>query len=62
MEIFLSMLLAALLGAHGVGTFWPLWAAGTHQAIAILVFMHVTMILWKAHPGRETGGAAAVGA
>ena len=58
----LLVLLAALLGAHGVGTFWPLWAAVTHQAIAILVFMHVTMILWKAHPGRETGGAAAVGA
>ncbi len=47
----LLVLLAALLGAHGVGTFWPLWAAVTHQAIAILVFMHVTMILWKASPG-----------
>ena len=58
----LLVLLAALLGAHGVGTFWPLWAAVTHQAIAILVFMHVTMILWKAYPGRETGGAPAAGA
>ncbi len=46
----LLVLLAALLGAHGIATLWPLWAAITHQAIAILVFMHVTVILWKARP------------
>ncbi len=50
-------LLAALLAAHGIGSLWPIWVAVTHQAIAILVFMHVTMILWKAWPVPETAAS-----
>jgi len=57
MGALLLVLLAALLAAHGIASFWPLWVAVTHQAIAILAFMHVTMILWKTWPVTEAAAS-----
>lgn len=42
------VLLAAALGGHGVMSEWPVWAQVVHQALAVLVFVHLTLIVWHA--------------
>lgn len=42
------VLLAAGLGGHGVMSQWPVWAAVVHQALAVLTFVHLTLLAWSA--------------
>jgi heme A synthase len=41
-------ILAAGLGGHGVMSQWPVWAAVVHQALAVLTFVHLTLLAWSA--------------
>jgi len=44
------VLLAAGLGGHGVTSAWPIWTAVTHQALAVLTFVHLALIALLALP------------
>ncbi len=43
----LLIIAAALLAGYGIAAEWPVWARVLHQALAVLTYLHVTIILWR---------------
>lgn len=41
---FVLVLATALLAGHAIAAEWPVWAAVVHQALAVLAFLHLSLI------------------
>jgi len=54
----LLVLATALLAGHAIYAYWPVWAQVVHQALAVLAFAHLALLLARSWPLAERAGAA----
>ena len=50
----------ALLAGHAIYAYWPVWAQVVHQALAMLAFAHVALLLARSWPRVEAAPAVTV--